>query len=330
MRKGLFSEATPFTQLILTAFAMIACNLLLSFIGLLLAPLFLDISLLDILNMTQSGTLTKNLDLMRYLQVIQGISLFIIPALFLGYLFSGNVAGYFGFCRTASAESFGLVFLIMLTAIPFINLLASLNEMIVFPESLSWLEEKLRSAENTAAETTKLFLEVNTVGGMFFNIFMMAILAALSEELIFRGVVQKILIRWTGSIHAGIIIAGFFFSMMHLQFYGFFPRWLLGVMFGYLLVWTGSIWVPVFAHFVNNAMIVVATFLINKGVLPEKASDFGADLGAIPVTVVTTAICVCLLRRLFKISKAVPQNQNTIPAVEPENNDRDDPAKIPD
>ncbi len=307
MRKGLFSEATPFTQLILTVFAMIACNLLLSFIGILFAPLFFDISLPDIMKMMQTGEIGKNLDLMRYFQTIQGISLFIIPALFLGYLFSGSAAEYFGFRRIAPAGRFGLAFLIMLTAIPFMTLRASLNDMIVFPESLSWLEEKLRNAENAAAETTKLFLGTNTIGGMLFNLFMMAGLAALSEELIFRGVVQKIFIRWTGNIHAGIIIAGFLFSMMHLQFYGFFPRWLLGVMFGYLFVWTGSIWVPVFAHFVNNALIVVASFLINKGYLSEEISDFGSAWSAIPVTIITTTICICLLWRMKKLSKPATQ-----------------------
>ncbi len=300
MQKGLFAAYPPFTQLILVALTMLVCAMFFMFIGILLAPLFFNISLTGVLN---SDTLSQNIDLLRYLQTIQNFSLFIIPAFFVGYLFSGNAVSYFEFRHSVTGKWFVLALLVIITAIPCINLLASLNEKIVFPESLSWLESKFRTSEDAARDMIESFLKVDYIGGLLFNIFMIAILPAIGEELIFRGVVQKIFIRWTNNIHAGIIITGLLFSMMHMQFYGFFPRWLLGIMLGYMLVWSGSIWVPIFVHFIYNAFAVTASYLIQKGYMTEDVAEYGSAWEAIPVTVVTTAICAWFVWKMYQTSQ---------------------------
>jgi len=302
MQKGLFSDATPFTQLIVLGFTMVTCFLLLMILGVLFAPLIPGIQITDFLQDVNNSEMEKNLNLIRYYQIILGIGLFIIPALFAAYLFSGTVAGYFGLERTSSVKWFVLALLLMLAAIPCINLMAALNEMISFPSILSGLEQRLKDFEEAAQKSTKLFLNVDGIGGMFFNIFMIAFLPAIGEELIFRGLLHKIIVQWTGNIHVTIIICGFLFSLMHLQFYGFFPRWLLGVMFGYLLVWSGTIWLPIFAHFVNNTMAVVFSFLIHKGIVPEKVENLGTSFNEIPVTIVITAVAVWLLWKIYASS----------------------------
>ena len=306
MQKGLFSEASPFTQLIMLVFIMMACSLLLMLAGILLAPLITGISLSDLKFMFDSNQAGLHLNLMRYLQTLQGIGLFIIPAFIAAYLFSGTMesstqltaAGYLELNRTMPVTWFGAVLLLMLMAVPCINLLATLNEMIVFPESLSGLEQRFKNLEEAAQQATKLFLEVDHVGWMFFNILMIAVLPALGEEMIFRGLIQKIFIRWTGNKHVAIIVTGFLFSLIHFQFYGFFPRWLLGVMFGYLMVWSGTLWLPIFAHFVNNAAAVILSWLIHHGVIPEEIEFFGSTWGDIPVTMIATIIAAWLLWKI--------------------------------
>ena len=300
MRKGLLEGSSPITQLIMLCFCMITCFLMLMFIGILFAPLILGIPATELINGVNNGTMEQNLNLMRYLQTLQGFGLFIIPAFFAAYLFSGMPVGYFGLERATSAKWFGATLLLMLAIIPCINLLTALNEMIVFPKSLSGLEQRLKDFEDAAQQATKLFLNVDNAGGMFFNIFMIALLPALGEELIFRGLLQKIFIKWTGNIHVAIFITGFLFSFIHLQFYGFFPRWLLGVMLGYLLVWSGTIWLPIFAHFVNNASAIIFSYMIQKGVIPEGVEEFGASFGEIPVTIITTAIATWLLWKFYQ------------------------------
>ena len=63
--------------------------------------------------------------------------------------------------------------------------------------------------------------------------------------------------------HLAIISAAFVFSFCHFQFYGFIPRFALGILFGYMLVWSGSLWISIFMHFINNFMAVGGYFLIN-------------------------------------------------------------------
>jgi membrane protease YdiL (CAAX protease family) len=305
MRKGLLGETAPFVQLIFALLTMMVCGLLLPFAGLLLAPLLFDIPLPDVFTILQNGNYDGYLDLLRYTQLLSSLSTFIIPALFLGYLFAGNTGDYYGIRYAAPGKWFIAALLVMLTAIPLINLLVWLNEMIVLPDSFSRLEQQFRASEDAARKITELLINVDNPGGLFFNIFLMAVLAALGEELIFRGMVQKMLTRWTGNVHIAVVVTGFLFSMMHMQFYGFLPRWLLGVMFGYMLVWSGSVWLPVFAHFVNNALVVVAGYMTHKDYLPEDIGNYGASWTDIPVTLISSAICAWILWKMHR-SPQVP------------------------
>jgi uncharacterized protein len=115
----------------------------------------------------------------------------------------------------------------------------------------------MKMMEEEAAQLTKLFLESRSTGVLIINFMIIAILPAIGEELLFRGVIQRLLGEWTKNVHIGIFLAAFIFSFIHFQFYGFVPRLLLGLYFGYLMFWSGSIWVPVIAHLVNNGMAVI-------------------------------------------------------------------------
>ena len=295
MKRGLFVDSPPFTMFVMLGFAMVTCYLLFFFIGLLLAPVILDIPIDELMNVINKGDADNQLNVIRYMQVLFSISIFTIPAFFAAYLFSKNAVSYLGLRQGAPIKWFAVTLVIMLAVIPFINLLVALNEMIVFPESLAGLEQRLKSIEENARETTRLILNVDNVSGMFFNLFMIAMLPAIGEELIFRGLLHKIFFKWTGNIHVTIIVTGFLFSILHIQFYGLFPRWLLGVMFGYMMVWSGTIWLPIFAHFTNNAIAVYISYLIHKGTISEKFEVFGATPSDIPVTIATTSVCLALV-----------------------------------
>ena len=95
--------------------------------------------------------------------------------------------------------------------------------------------------------------------------------------MLFRsGVIQKQLTRFFRNHHAGIWVAAILFSALHMQFYGFIPRMFLGVLFGYLLVWTGSIWMPITAHFVNNASAVLFYYLFSNDLVNKELETIGA------------------------------------------------------
>ena len=146
---------------------------------------------------------------------------------------------------------------IMLLAIPGINLLSAWNQQLELPECMSGIEQWMRMQEDAAEQLTEQFLRVDTLGGLLVNIGLMALLPAVGEELTFRGVVQGM---FTRNKHVAIWATAAIFSFVHMQFYGFLPRMLLGAMFGYMLWWTGSLWVPMLMHFVNNCAAVVVAF----------------------------------------------------------------------
>ena len=108
---------------------------------------------------------------------------------------------------------------------------------------------------------------------------LIAILPALGEELFFRGIVQRIFISWTKNPLLGIIIGAFLFSFMHLQFYGFIPRFYLGIIFGLIYFWSGSIWLPILAHFLNNAAAVIILFIYGHETVGKDIDTIGTQEG---------------------------------------------------
>ena len=168
-----------------------------------------------------------------------------------------------------------MVLLLIVMVNPFINFHGGINSAMHFPEWLSGMEDWMWNAEETAGTLTEAFLKAEGIGGLLFNLFLIAVLPALGEELLFRGLIQRILTDLTKNIHWGIWLSAALFSALHLQFFGFVPRMVLGAMFGYLLVWSGSLWLPILAHFLNNAMAVIALYLIDKGRISPDVENFG-------------------------------------------------------
>lgn len=168
----------------------------------------------------------------------------------------------------------------MFAALPLINWMVTVNEMMKLPVSLKGMEEWMQAAEQEAAKLTAVFLNVKSPGGFLVNMLMIAILPAIGEELMFRGLIQRLLKDWLKNIHVAVFISALLFAAMHLQFYGFLPRMALGVLFGYLFYWTGTLWVPIFAHFVNNAAAVIVSYMSQTGTIKGNYENFGSTENA--------------------------------------------------
>ena len=136
---------------------------------------------------------------------------------------------------------------------------------------------------------------MDSTGGLLFNLFMIALLPAIGEELLFRGVIQRIFTGWTRSNHWGIWISAILFSALHMQFYGFIPRMLLGVLFGYLLVWSGSMWLPITAHFFNYGIVVIGIWLIDRKLLSSEFETIGSTNGSYYLAAISLALVLLLM-----------------------------------
>lgn len=198
----------------------------------------------------------ENITVIKFFQIFQSVTLFIIPALLAAWLFSERPAEFVSVKRTPSLLTILWVTFSIIVAIPFLNYLTELNSRLDLPFWLDKVEQKMISMEETAAELTGLFLATDSAGDLVVNFIMIAILPALGEELLFRGLIQKLFSQWFRSGHIAIVGTAFLFSFIHFQFFGFVPRFLLGLYFGYLLFWSGSLWLPVMAHLINNGLAV--------------------------------------------------------------------------
>ena len=302
MLSGLFEQSSNGAKLIASIFIILISALIFSIIGIVLSiPILgLDLSTLMTLIETQNES---NIGFMKYLQTIISLGTFVVPPFIIAYVLNGEIVKYLSLYKNPQLFSILLVALIMIMAIPFINFMAEWNSKLSFPESLSNLENFMKTAEKDAEKLTLAFLKADGIGTLFINLFIIALIPAVGEELLFRGVFQKIFTDWTRNAHIGVWIAAFLFSAMHFQFYGFIPRMLMGAFFGYLLVWSKNIWLPIAAHFVNNAFAVTAFYLMDKSVIGDGAETMGTGDNSFVAASVSITLVTLLIYILFRYEK---------------------------
>jgi uncharacterized protein len=276
MKNAWLSHLTPFAKIVFVLMLIIIGLMLALIAGIGLAMAQCGGDMAKAIQLLSDSGDPATIPLLKGLQIIQSILLFIIPALVAALLFNRDVSGYFGLNRSNPVTIFFFIFIIMIVSMPIINWMVSVNEMMKLPAALSGIEKWMKDAEDQAAQITEQFLDVHTLGGFAVNMFMIAVIPAIGEELLFRGVFQRLFGEWFRNIHIGIFVSALLFAAVHLQFYGFLPRMMLGVMFGYIYVWTRSIWAPMLAHFLNNGAAVAVSYLSNKGLIRANYDTFGS------------------------------------------------------
>ena len=274
-----------------------------------------SLTVLVIALVTQGNPLS-DINTLKWIQLLQTISLFLLPSLILAYLCSQTPCNWLQLDKKVDWTVLLWAIGIMLVALPAINLTSHWNQQMVLPDWLSGVEEWMKNKEAEAEWLTKQFMSVTTVSGLLVNLFLMAVLPALSEEITFRGVLQRLLNPKLSTLnsqlstlnsHLAIWLTAIIFSAIHMQFYGFVPRMLMGALFGYMLVWTGSLWVPMLMHFVNNGMAVLLYFMANRAhwdIDKVDAIGTGNTLWLGIVSLVLTVVGIYMFRRSTTIRSA--------------------------
>lgn len=227
----------------------------------------------------------------------QVIGLLLPPILYV-MLVEEKPFNYLGCNKLPKWSLLGIV--TMFTILPFNGWVAEWNENIVFPESMAALETKLKSLHEMYESTSEMLMNGSN---LFVGIIIFGLLAAISEEFLFRGVIQKAFVKFFKNVHVGIIVTALIFSAFHSDFYGFFPRFILGLMLGYMFWLSGSIWASIIMHFVNNSTIVMLYFLNKKEIISIDAESFGSTdsvfliILSLVVTVAIFVICNRLKNR---------------------------------
>ena len=264
-------EVTPFTQLLFSMVVILVGGILVSMIGFLGSWIYLGVSAETITRMLSNINDSANIPLLKFFQILQTLGMFILPPLVLAIFLDDKPLQFLKLNIKPSWMMIGIVSLIILVGSPVIEWISIVNQHLVLPSWMSSIEDWMRNSENQANQITEAFLSTKTIGGLLSNLFIVAVLPAIGEELLFRGLIQKLIKDLTRNSHLAIWITAALFSALHLQFFGFLPRMLLGALFGYLLEWTGTLWLPIIAHFINNAAGVITFFVTGAGLEPEKA-----------------------------------------------------------
>lgn len=180
-----------------------------------------------------------------------------------------NAPGYLKVNFRFTWKLLPIVLVIMFISFPAIEFLANLNERMVLPPWLQWM----RDSEDSAQKLMEVMLNMKNVWDVTFDVIFIALVPAIVEEFMFRGVLQTILVRWSKSVHAAVWITAILFSAFHMEFFGFLPRLLLGLVLGYFAAWSGSIWPAVWGHFINNATDVILTYLYRQKLSNTNPDD---------------------------------------------------------
>jgi len=235
--------------------------------------------------------------IVKGLLIVNAIGIFILPPLVFSYLTDPHPLGYLGI-RPPQKSSFLLIGMITMIAAYFaVEMLASLNESIVYllPKSA---QHWILKYESDANGQMKNILSMKNPVDLLMTVLLAGALPAVSEELFFRGVLQKLFIQIFKAAWPGIIFTAFIFSAFHMQFMGFIPRMALGVILGALYWYSGSIYTSMLGHFIFNSINV---FLIYYKVA-DLDSNTSMNLGYVLIGLASLIIIIYIIRYLRKQS----------------------------
>ncbi|MEZ5012678.1 MAG: CPBP family intramembrane glutamic endopeptidase [Chitinophagales bacterium] len=229
---------------------------------------------------------SAQINALQLYQALTSLGRFIL----VGYLFlrlmDQTAIAYLHLNSCIHPRSILLLLLIAVFATGSISIITEWNQNMHLPSFLHGFEESARKMESAAEAQTKAFLSTASVSGFIVNLLVIGVIAAIAEEYFFRGVLLRTVLDGTRKPHFAIWFSAFFFSLIHYQFFGFFPRLILGAILGYLFYWSGSLWASIIAHFFNNAMSVVGYFFIARGTVSESSTDpnpWVASLVSLPI-----------------------------------------------
>lgn len=279
-KQALLVGLKPGEKFLFAIVILFILGLLFQFFGAFLAALFYGFRVSDILTLGDFDD-PKYVAASKLIQIIGSVGTFIIPAFLLSYLFGGDLFSYYRFEDPVNWVAVFLTVGMMVSVIPLINYLAEVNMRMEVP--INSVDRLMRSMEADAERIMRAFTATKSFWGLLVNLFMIGVLAAIGEELIFRGLFQRLLTSIVKNPHLAILITAMLFSAFHFQFFSFLPRFILGLILGYLMYLGRSIWFPIIAHFVNNAMGVIYYYFNSKGSADDMLEEIGTS-AMLPMT----------------------------------------------
>lgn len=287
MSNGTLQHLKPIEKLIFFIVFCLLSGALFSFLSVGVATKLFSVSLEDFSNITNA----QSIHAIKLTNLFFHLGTFIFPAIIFSKLFAHNPDDYLRLKEKIVWNKIILIIIMLLGLVMASDFLFYINKLIDF----SFLPRKAYSQliyEQAVRDKTVYAYIGATYKSLVSNIVLLALIPALGEELVFRGVFQHLLAKITKRVHFSVWATGFLFAFIHFQFIDFLPRFMLGVAFGYVVVYTGSLWYSILLHFLNNLLFVLVEFLIKKNILnysfrtPSGLNYYIAGIALVAITYV--------------------------------------------
>ena len=237
----------------------------------------------------------------RISQTLTTIGAFLIPALLFAYCQDRMWFNYNAANRKPPYSMTNIVLILSITLLPVVGVLSAFNQNIMPQEGT--VAEFMRDMEEAANHILELVTSQRSTWDLIANLLIFAVLAGVCEEFFFQGALQPLMMKWTKSPHIGILLTALIFSALHFQFYGFIPRFVLGVYLGYLFFWSRSLWLPILAHVLHNALSILMDYTLQGRGIDTDNLQFTDVRGSIPTAIscaLVSAMAIVYLWRTYR------------------------------
>lgn len=289
-------EKPYWIQLVVLALFMLGGMLLFSSLGtLVILLIYHTTSMLDAADPVTA---------IRISQTFATVGTFLMPALLFAYCQNRQWFDYSAANRRPNASMTNIVLILSITLLPIVSVLSTFN-MFIMPQEGA-VAEFMRDMEEAANHILEVITSRRSSWDLISNLLVLAVLAGICEEFFFQGALQPLLTKWVKNPHIGILLTAFIFSALHFQFYGFIPRFALGVYLGYLFFWGRSLWLPILAHVLHNALSIIVDFTLQGRGIDTDNLQFTDIHGSIPVIISCTlvsAMAILFLWRTYRDEK---------------------------
>ncbi|QMU27732.1 CPBP family intramembrane glutamic endopeptidase [Adhaeribacter radiodurans] len=301
--KGFISkDLHPFTAMLVLLLFIAGGFFIGNFVAVILMKLLFKVSLTDITLLTQNPNAQPNGKMA--INLFQGVThLFAFTLGPLAYLYASNrqPGSYLSPQKYVPGSLLVLSALLILFIMPANSWVINWNANVHFPEALKAFEAWAKAKEETLKVLTIQLTVFDNAGQFVFGMVVFGLIPAIGEEIVFRGLLQRSLLRVFNNTHVAVWVAAFIFGAIHMQFYGFIPRMLLGAILGYLYAWSGNIWVPIAGHFMNNGFTVLVLYLQQRKLLNfQIESTDSMPLGSILFSLIISVVTLLYLYRSYK------------------------------
>ena len=273
---------------IFTIFSGIGMSILSSMTG---------ISMFEVSDISKWKANPKMLTYVRGMLLIQFLGLFLIPSLLFAYFSDPRPLPYIGIKQPLKPIYWLLGIASLLVAIPLVEYTGLINRQVHFGSAQSWMQRM----EQEAMQQIKFMLGKQTIGELITNLVFIAGFAGVGEELFFRGVLQRLFIKAFKNPWAGILVTAFLFSALHVQFFGFIPRFLLGILLGAVYWYSGSLLTAIVAHFIYDAFFITVAYF-QPQIIDDTNSVMFNGSSQIVLAIVSTALVVFIVWLMKKNS----------------------------